>query len=295
MYPLAGYEVGSVFAGRFQILSLLGVGGYGAVFMAVDLARDGREVAVKLIAPTQAATPWERGELQIQRRIDHPNVLRIFEGGLSPDGIAYLVMEYLAGCTLRDCLDAAPNGMPLDEALAVLTAIASALADTHQRDVAHCDVKPSNVLLSRNGQVKLSDFGAARFWKEEQPPAVPASLVGTPQYMAPELLSGGTVGPAVDVFAFGSVAFELLTGRSAFDGSDLPQLLARYRRRYPLTRRDIPVGVPGWLRRLIIDCCASDPSIRPEDGTVLSGAMASQSYASQLHRHRWRWLTALVG
>ena len=291
MYPLAGYEVGSVFAERFQILSLLGVGGYGAVFRALDLAHESREVALKLVSPS---ADCERGgahiELLLQHEVVHPNILRILEEGESADGITFLVMEHLAGCSLRDCLDAAPNGLPVDEAVAILGAIAAGLAEAHRRGIVHCDLKPSNVLLGNDGRVVVADFGVARRVDEV---TEGSELVGTPHYMAPEQLRGASVTPATDVFSFGALAYELITGHSAFDGDDLSQLIIRHRRPLPLARCDIPVALPAWLRRLLIDCCASDPGARPKDGATLSHALTTRSYAAPLHRRRWRWLTRL--
>ena len=292
MYPLAGYEVGSVFAERFQILSLLGVGGYGAVFRALDLEHDSREVALKLIAPTgEGERLGEHLELLIQHYLTHPNILRILEEGESADGISFLVMEHLAGCTLRDCLDAAPNGVPVDEAIAILGSIAAGLAEAHRHGIVHCDLKPSNVLLGNDGRVVVADFGVARRVDE---PGDTSELVGTPHYMAPEQLRGASVTPATDVFSFGALAYELITGHSAFDGDDLSQLLIRHRRPLPLARCDIPVALPAWLRRLLIDCCASDPCARPKDGAMLAQALKTRSYAPPLHRRRWQWLKRLL-
>ena len=292
MYPLAGYDVGSVFAERFQILSLIGVGGAGAVFRALDLRGAGSEVAIKLIAPrTDGKAAKSGAELLIQNGLAHPNIVKVLDGGVSSDGISFLVMEHLAGCTLRDCLDAAPNGMPLDEALAVLGSIASGLAEAHTHGIVHCDLKPSNILLGNDGQIKIADFGVARLATDSACDTdEPAELPGTPQYMSPEQLDGSPVGVSTDVFSFGALAVELLTGRSPFDGTDLVQLLTRYRRRHPLAHRDLSSSLPLWLRELLVACCASSPSDRPTDAGALYRALVTRSFAPKLERSWWGWL-----
>jgi hypothetical protein len=211
---------------RFELLAPLGAGGMGRVFRARD-TRLLRDVALKLLPSELMHDPVRRERLlreaRAAARVSHPNVLAIHEVG-DAGGVPYIVMELVAGSTLRDRLEASP--IALGEALAIAHEIAQGLAAAHQQGVVHRDLKPENVALAVDGRVKLLDFGLARFDTSPEPygDTVPGSphltrdgqVLGTPAYMSPEQALGEPVDARSDVFSFGTLLFELVTGRCPF-------------------------------------------------------------------------------
>lgn len=215
--------------GPYEIRELAGSGGMGEVYRGLD-TRLNRTVAIKIL-PSRLATSairrarFER-EARAVSRLSHPHICAIYDVG-EEDGVAFLVMEYVDGPSLDQRLRA--GRLPLGEALDFSIQIASALCAAHERDIVHRDLKPGNVMLAENG-VKLLDFGIAKLLDEEAAPAPDGAtstlaltaehrIVGTLNYMAPEQLEGGEIDQRADLFAFGALLYEMLTGSKAFGGS----------------------------------------------------------------------------
>ena len=205
--------------GGFQVLEQLGEGGMGTVYRARQIALD-REVALKLLRPgsmsDQENAPRFQREMQIAAGLAHPGLVRVLDGGTA-DGSGYIAMELVRGKTLVDLIvEAAPLAWPL--AVAVIARVAAALAYLHDRDVLHRDIKPSNILIARSGDVKLADFGLARF-TDSTVMTEDGAVVGTLQFMAPELLLGGAATPASEMWSLGCVLYVMLTGRMHVDAT----------------------------------------------------------------------------
>ena len=261
----AGLPVGEVFAGRYEVDRVLGHGGMGIVYRAKDRLVDDW-VAIKLLnfggtLPPEAIDMFRR-EVRVARRITHPNVVRIHDLD-DYFGRLFISMEYVDGWDLRrTILDA---GGPLAEATAVLIArkIAEALEAAHDVDVIHRDLKPENVLVDKSGRLVLSDFGIASVLDRSSSELKGSSEAsGTPTYMAPEQVAGLPTGPAVDIYAFGTLLYEMLAGRAPFPGDDgMTVALARLTKRAPPLRSLVQCS--ETLATLVMECLATRPEDRP--------------------------------
>jgi tetratricopeptide (TPR) repeat protein len=213
---------------NYRLERLLGQGGMGAVYLARDLALD-RPVAIKFIAPDRAADPVARQRLLREARaaaaLDHPNICVIHEVSDEPGGRACIVMQYVEGETLASRLRSGPLEVRL--ALAIAADLASALSLAHDHHIIHRDIKPQNIVLTRDNHAKLLDFGLAlqgsAVGRDDETTAAilttPGALAGTPAYMSPEQAQGLVLDGRSDLFSLGCVLFECLTGRRPFTGS----------------------------------------------------------------------------
>jgi serine/threonine protein kinase/Tol biopolymer transport system component len=259
--------------GVFDVESLVGAGGMGEVYKARDTRLD-RHVAIKVLSPDAATDPRSRArfahEARAIARLSHPRICALYEMG-HQDGVDFLVMEYLEGETLAARLRKGP--MPLTQALRTAVEIAEALAAAHAQGIVHRDLKPGNVMLTPGG-AKLLDFGLARlrvsaaanlspsshaFPSSEQAPDL---VVGTLPYMSPEQLEGHEVDGRADIFAFGAVLYEMITGRKAFQGTSQASVISAI-----LSSEPPPVAVlqplrPPALDQVIHHCMAKDRNDR---------------------------------
>ena len=294
--------------GPYDIVAPLGAGGMGEVYSARD-TRLGRTVAIKILAeahgPRDAAHRRFETEARAIASVNHPHICALFDIGRDGD-VAYMVMEHLEGETLAARLSKGP--LPIADALRCAMQIADALDQAHRRGIVHRDLKPANVMLTRGG-AKVLDFGVAQL--REPAAGGPGDLdatrtaardiVGTPQYMAPEQAEARAVDARTDVFAFGSLLYEMLSGRKAFTG-DTP---AAVMHAIAAGTAPPPIDqVPGSLNRVLRDCFARDPDERWQsmgdlrrvladvaDQPVASGAAASTS----IGRREWiAWGAAAI-
>jgi serine/threonine-protein kinase len=217
-------------AGRYEIGALIGRGGMADVRLGTD-ARLGRKVAIKLLKPALANDPAFRTrfrrEAQDAAKMAHPTIVRIFDAGeetvLDPSGneaqIPFIVMEYVDGRLLKDIIAEGP--LPEHEALRITSQILTALEYSHRAGVVHRDIKPGNIMIAANGQVKVMDFGIARAIAESSATiAETSTIVGTAQYFSPEQARGEAVDARTDLYSTGVVLFEMLTGRAPFRGEN---------------------------------------------------------------------------
>jgi len=266
-------RAGSVIGGRFEIIERAAVGGMSAVYRAVNRAT-GEAVALKVLRDPSAEPERFVHEAQVLAEIQHPHVVRYVTHGLGPGGEPYLVMEWLQGRSLQEQLDGVPLG--IEESVTLARRVAEALEAAHARGVVHRDLKPSNLLLVGGTveQVKVLDFGIARWMEATRPLTRTGMVLGTPGYMAPEQARGERdVGPQADVFSLGCVLFECLTGRPAFRGAHLMALLAKLLLEAPPPVRDLRPEVPEALSALIERMLAKDPALRPQDGAAVVAAL----------------------
>ena len=274
--PVADFEPGSRL-GAFEILSLIGAGGMGEVYRARD-TRLGRLVAIKILSADIADDPRSRErftrEAQIVSKLAHPHICTLHDLSVATvDGVEvpFLVMELLEGQTLATRLARGP--LPVDQTLRTAVEIAEALAAAHALDVVHRDLKPANIMLTASG-VKLLDFGLAR-WRgpvvaggttgagvDGHARSTAGLIIGTLPYMSPEQVRGEAVDARTDVFAFGAVLYEMLTGAPAFAADSQAALIAAI-----LDHDPIPVATrqplaPPALDRLVTRCLAKAPAER---------------------------------
>jgi serine/threonine protein kinase/Tol biopolymer transport system component len=283
--------------GRYEIVSALGAGGMGEVYRARDTRLD-RSVAIKVL-PADFATDPEldhrfHAEARALSQLSHPHICTLFDFG--EDGeTKFLVMELLAGETIADRLANATSTRPaftLGSALHIAAQIADALAAAHQRGIVHRDLKPANVMLTKGGDqpgdglhAKLLDFGLAKAGAPvvtslsvlpTTPPqagTAEGTILGTVQYMAPEQIEGGLIDGRTDIFAFGCVLFEMLTGRKAFEGQSAAAVMAAILERDPPSAAALTPGVPAVVEATIRRCLAKIPHERWQSAADLATAL----------------------
>ena len=259
--------------GPYEIQSALGAGGMGEVYKACDTRLD-RIVAIKVLPDNLAADPEFRDRFDREAKavaaLTHPHICALYDVG-HQDGTAYLVMEYLEGTTLAGRLD--KGALSLDLALRYAIEIADALDAAHRAGIVHRDLKPGNIILTPNG-AKLLDFGLAKATMPliasglsmlpTTPPTLTAhgTLLGTFQYMAPEQLEGRAADARTDIFAFGAVVYEMLTGKKAFEGKSQATLIAAIIGSEPASIVASQPVAPLSLDRLVKKCLAKDPEAR---------------------------------
>jgi len=253
--------------GRFEILRELGRGMTGVVFEARDPALS-RTVALKMIDPANAVPAGEReaftqrfeSEARIAGRLSHPNIVVVHDVGQDPETeILYIALERLPGETLAALVQKGVH-LPWRQALDVGAQLADALEHAHEHGIVHRDIKPANVMLLPNGQVKLMDFGIAKLEASQLTAA--GQFFGTPLYMAPEQAGNGIVDGRSDLFALGSVLYTLLTGRHAFAGENVLQILRRVVEEDPRPPGEVMPGVPPAVDGIIARCLAKAPDDR---------------------------------
>jgi serine/threonine protein kinase len=257
--------------GPYELRERLGWGGMGLVFRARQ-ASAARDVAIKIISPALAANPAAVKRFEQETRaaagLQHPHILPVYDAGVD-EGSPYLVMAYVAGGSLAEHIAARPDGLSPRHVSRIVGQVASALDHAHAMGVIHCDVKPGNILLDRQGNVYLSDFGVARLVEEIEPEM--ARPPGTDAYMAPEVAAGHDATPASDIFGLGVLTYELLSGRRP-GPADEAAALAR-RGVNPLDVRLWRSDVPRGVSVIVEQALHPDPQARPPTALALARAL----------------------
>ena len=259
--------------GPYEIAEFLGAGGMGEVYRAHDLNLD-RIVALKLLPLELAADPERvlrfEEEARAASALSHPSIVTIYGAGQIGQR-AFISMELVAGETLREMLR--PGAMPLRRALHIAAQLAEGLTIAHEARLVHRDLKPENIKVSRNGFVKILDFGLAKRLPRENGAAgmadvvtaletAPGTVLGTAGYMSPEQAAGGRADCPSDQFSFGVILYEMLTGRRAFDRTTVAETLSAIIREEPVPIPQVNPAVPPPLRWIVERCLAKDPGER---------------------------------
>ena len=265
--------------GPYEILAPLGTGGMGEVYRARDM-RLKREVAVKVLPRELATDPDRRQRFEFEARtvatLNHPNIIAIHDVGIE-DGTPYIVTELIDGEPLRAGVFA------LRKSLDCAIQIANGLAAAHDAGIVHRDLKPENILLTRDGRIKILDFGLARMSASRTAAAAaetltihtePGVVMGTVGYMSPEQVRGKEADHRSDIFSFGVVLYELLSGGRAFRGeTSVETMTAILKQELP----ELPETVPPGVRELVHHCLDKDPGCRFQSARDLSFALAAVS------------------
>ncbi|HEY1304564.1 MAG TPA: serine/threonine-protein kinase [Vicinamibacterales bacterium] len=275
--------------GPYEIHSLVGEGGLGEVWKASDRA-SGRHAALRVLPNLPSADPhrfdrFER-DVRVLTSLNHPNIATIY-GVFEADGVRALAFEWIDGAVLADRI--ANAALSIDEALPIAAQIADALGAAHEHGVIHGDVKPSNIKLSAEGWVKVLDFGLAEIFEPEPAPstdATPAAsarqrgvILGTAAYMSPEQVHGAPVDPRTDVWAFGCVLFEMLTGKSPFTGDDLTDTMTSIVSVEPEWAL-LPSTTPSSAALVLRRCLEKDVRARSQNLMDISASIHEATFES---------------
>jgi serine/threonine-protein kinase len=272
--------------GGFRLLHQLGAGGGGVVYLAQQVNQPAELVAIKVFGPgaipdaslRQSMRARFLREAEATRRLRHPHIVPILAAG-EERGHLYMALPFMPGGSLAARIGAFPRGMPLDEVAADLDQLASAIDHAHRHDIVHRDIKPTNILLDTQGRLVLADFGIARLLADEQgQSAASAALtmtgqaLGSPQYMAPEQVSGQRVGPAADIYALGVTLYQMVAGAPPFTGAT-PWAVAMMQLHEPPAplhpqRADLPATSEAAILRALAK--------RPEDRFTSASALAEE-------------------
>ncbi|MET0589705.1 MAG: Stk1 family PASTA domain-containing Ser/Thr kinase [Naasia sp.] len=260
--------VGHLLDGRYQVRARIARGGMATVYLATDLRLE-RRVAIKVmhghLADDAAFRDRFIQEARSAARLAHPNVVNVFDQGQDSD-MAYLVMEYLQGITLRDLLKEYGKLTP-EQTMDIMEAVLAGLAAAHKAGIVHRDLKPENVLLADDGRIKISDFGLARAATANT--ATGQALLGTIAYLSPELVTRGIADTRSDIYAVGIMMYEMLVGEQPYKGDQPVQIAYQHaNERVPSPSAKNP-GVPQPLDELVLWATARDPEQRPRDARTL--------------------------
>ena len=272
--------VGTVL-GTCTLQQLIGQGGMGAVYLAQQ-SRPRRQVAVKVLLPATTLKPQHlaaflerfRRETDAAASLEHPNIMPVYEYG-EREGLAYLVMPYISGGTLRDVMER-EGQMILPKVINYLEQLAAALDFAHSRGVVHRDIKPANILLTQEGRLLLTDFGLVKIVNEEALAQVrltgAGAPVGTPDYMSPEQVMGHEVDGRADLYSLGIILFQMLTATTPFQGETPMQIAAQQLHSQPPSPRRFRPDLPAAAEQVILRALSKRPSDRYSNGLELATA-----------------------
>jgi len=297
---------------HYGIESKLGEGGMGVVYAARDIHLD-RRVAIKVLPADKVADAGRKQRFVQEARsaslLNHPNIVTIYDIR-SQDGIDFIVMEYIEGQTLEGLIT--PQGVRSAQALRYAVQIADALATAHGAGILHRDLKPTNIMVTSEGRVKILDFGLAKLLEPEEtsPDATTVTarqfteeghVVGTPAYMSPEQAEARKLDARSDIFSFGSVLYEMMTGRRPFTGDSRLSILTKIVNQDPAAPGQVATAIPPELEKIILRCLRKDPARRYQTMADLKVALedveAESVSGKQLRQtplwRRWAWAAVL--
>lgn len=261
---------------RYQLQNLIGRGGMASIYRGLDRRTD-RVVAIKVLREAYSTDPkfvtrFQR-EAKAASALQHPNIVQVFDYGQT-NGNYFIVMELVEGTDLRRYLRSR-GVLDIDRAIVIAHDVALGLGAAHRRSIVHRDVKPQNILVGRDGSIKLTDFGIASVYKDINAERLTTTgmTLGTVQYYAPEQAQGEIVSPAADVYALGIVMYEMLTGRPPFDGDTPVAVAMQHIQDAPMPPGQLNPNIPPALEEIILRCLEKVPEMRFPDGNVLARAL----------------------
>lgn len=308
---------------HFKILEQLGAGGMGVVYKALDAHLD-RPVAIKVLPPEKVADVERKRrfvqEAKAASALNHPNIITIYDIA-NEGGVDFIAMEYIPGKALNQLISR--KGLPVSESLRYAVQIADALAAAHAAGIIHRDLKPGNVMVERTaGRIKVLDFGLAKLsdkvestereltetlrQEEEAPDTAEGTIVGTVSYMSPEQAEGKKVDGRSDIFSFGALLYEMVTGRRAFQADSKLSTLSAILREEPKPASQFVEGMPRELERIIGRCLRKSPERRFQNMADLkvaleelkeesdSGTLGAAPAPPRRHRRQLVWALAFI-
>ncbi len=268
-----------LFGDRYQIQDPIGRGGMATIYRGRDLRTD-RVVAIKVLREIYSIDPkfvarFQR-EAKVASALHHPNIVQVYDYGQT-DGKYYIVMELVEGTDLRRYLRGR-GVLDIDTAVTIAHDVALGLGAAHRRGIVHRGVKPQDVLVGRDGSIKLNDFGIAFVYEgvDAERLTDTGTTLGTVQYYPPEQAQGEIVTPAADVYSLGIVIYEMLTGRTPFDGDSPVAVAMQHIHDQPVPPSQINPTIPPALEEIILQCLEKVPEMRFRDGSQLARALETR-------------------
>ncbi len=266
--------IGEIIDGRYQLTRVVGSGGMATIYAAIDLRLD-RQVAVKvmhshLAQDEQFVTRFIR-EAKAAASLSHPNIVAVLDQGWNQGGApcVFIVMELIEGATLRDYI-IEQGALSAERALSIITPVASALAAAHKLGIVHRDIKPENILVSKEGRIKIADFGLARGALLGNTMTAESSVIlGSVSYLSPEQVQRGVADARSDIYSLGIVLFEILTGQKPYQGEDPVQVAIKHVNERVPAPSTIKPGLSIEIDQLVLSTTDIDPDKRPRDAVIL--------------------------
>lgn len=292
MSTSAEFKTGQRINGRYEVLSVLGIGCMGTVYKVSDTQLGGAYAALKLLSPDFGVRPEElvrfRREVLLLRKVVHPNVVSVFDFGTTEAHRHYYSMEYVEGQSLYEMLYNNYDVMlKADELTSLLLDISAGLAAIHSVGVVHCDLKPENIMISPEGRIKLTDFGLSSDLQSSRYGHAPGLAVGTPFYMSPEQFRGDTLDPRADIYALGLIAYEMAVRKKAFYHTDYFELAELHFHKTIPDVADARKDLPRWYAEFISKCTQKTRECRFADTEELQTFLRKQvSHRKEFKRKR---------
>lgn len=266
--------IGEIIDGRYQLTRVVGSGGMATIYAAIDLRLD-RQVAVKvmhshLAQDEQFVSRFIR-EAKAAASLSHPNIVAVLDQGWNQGGApcVFIVMELIEGATLRDYI-IEQGALSAERALSIITPVASALAAAHKLGIVHRDIKPENILVSKEGRIKIADFGLARGALLGNTMTAESSVIlGSVSYLSPEQVQRGVADARSDIYSLGIVLFEILTGQKPYQGEDPVQVAIKHVNERVPAPSTIKPGLSIEIDQLVLSTTDIDPDKRPRDAVIL--------------------------
>jgi serine/threonine protein kinase len=268
-FPLLDLEVGTLFAGRYQVIEELGSGGMGKVYKVMD--KEVKEkIAIKVLKPEisfdERIIERFRNELKLARKISHPNVCRMYDL-LKEKGLYFITMEYVSGEDLKSTI-ARVGLLSVGKALSIAEQVCKGLSEAHKLGVVHRDLKPHNIIIDRHGDARIMDFGIAHTLMTKGLTET-GVMIGTPEYMSPEQAVGEVTDPRSDIYSLGVILFELLTGTLPFKGDTAVGVALKQKTELPPNPKSLNPQIPDEVNKLILRCLEKDKNNRFQSATLL--------------------------
>ena len=273
--PKEELTTGSTFAGRYQIVEELGKGGMGKVYRVVDKKLD-EEVALKLIKPEVASDrkTVERfsKELKFARKIVHKNVGRMYEL-MEDEGRYFITMEYVSGQDLKGLIRQTGQ-LTVGKSISIAKQVCEGLAEAHKLGVVHRDLKPHNIMIDKEGNARIMDFGIARSLDAEGITDAKV-MIGTPKYMSPEQVEGEAVDQRSDIYSLGIILYEMVTEKTPFDGDTALSIALKHKTQAPPEPREFNAQIPEDLSLVILKCLEKDKQKRYQSAEEVLSELSS--------------------